>query len=148
MGESASHPTSPFVFGRGVLQVRLESESGDRPAGSGCATAGGSGTARWLASRRRLASHRAVPEPPAVAHPLPAGRSPDSLSSLTCSTPLPKTKGEVGCEALSPISLQVEYRMPFYQKLISCYILDIALNVYLQMFQAPCDRADNGSNEY
>ena len=67
---------------------------------------------------------------------------------FTCSTPLPKTKGEVGCEALSSISLQIECRMPFHQNLISCYILDIIVNVYLQMFQAPCDRADNGSNEY
>ena len=32
----------------------LESESGGRPAGSGCATAGGLGTARGLASSRRV----------------------------------------------------------------------------------------------
>ena len=38
--------------------------------------------------------------------------------------------------------------MPFHQKLISFSILDIIVNVYLQVFQAPCDRADNGSNEY
>ena len=55
--ESALHPHSHTKCECHKSQdasIWLESNSGGRPAGSGCATAGGSGTARGLASSRRV----------------------------------------------------------------------------------------------